>query len=570
MNNDRTYTRRSFLKGAGCAGAAMAAGALATPVAAMAEEATGDEATAASTDAASSWRVAPAMPTTEEIAQTIDCDVLVIGMSFAGHAAFRAAAEAGASVVAMEAQTKEDYRCIGMGHYGHINSQFLAERGVAGVDVLDFFTNWQIRSANRSNQALCMKFSQQCGTAFDWMIDSLTQEQRDSITIQFYPTDESYTEKKSGISTYVGTATIIPVQNDIFANMQAAGEAAGAQILWGTAAYVLTQDADGSVTGAIGRQQDGTYVQVNAAKGVVVCAGDYSANPEMCKDLMAPIANLMGDDFAITSSGYAGDGVKLCYWAGGKLDPYQSTMGGDYYYPCDSPMDPLGSAAALWINADGKRYCNEGFGFMEWSAFQGALQPQGKIATVFDSNYEAQIKAQAPCHMAVDYPNGGLDQLPDLLAAAYAGGPEGSGPDSSPVVYAADDFETLGTYLGYEGEALENFVATIERYNEMCEAGVDEDFNKDATLLFPVANPPYYAYAGEKKLGSMLCNTAGMLIDENGQVLGTDFRPIKGLFAAGNTAGSRFGIQYTTALCGMSISFAVTQGKFTGEYVASL
>ena len=31
-----------------------------------------------------------------------------------------------------------------------------------------------------------------------------------------------------------------------------------------------------------------------------------------------------------------------------------------------------------------------------------------------------------------------------------------------------------------------------------------------------------------------------------------------------------FGIQYTTALCGVSIAFAVTQGKFTGEYVASL
>ena len=45
---------------------------------------------------------------------------------------------------------------------------------------------------------------------------------------------------------------------------------------------------------------------------------------------------------------------------------------------------------------------------------------------------------------------------------------------------------------------------------------------------------------------------------------------IPGLFAAGNTAGSRFGIQYTTALCGVSIAFAVTQGKFTAEYVASL
>lgn len=107
-------------------------------------------------------------------------------------------------------------------------------------------------------------------------------------------------------------------------------------------------------------------------------------------------------------------------------------------------------------------------------------------------------------------------------------------------------------------------------YNEMCSAGVDTDFGKEASLLFPVSEPPFYAYAGEKTLGSMLCNTSGVLIDENGQVLGQDYRPIKGLFAAGNTAGSRFGIQYTTTYCGASISFAVTQGKFTGEYVAGL
>lgn len=127
------------------------------------------------------------------------------------------------------------------------------------------------------------------------------------------------------------------------------------------------------------------------------------------------------------------------------------------------------------------------------------------------------------------------------------------------------------TYLGYEGETLDNFVASIERYNQLCEIGLDEDFGKEKQLMIGVTQPPYYAYAGEKTIGHMLCNGSGIAIDENGQVLSrADYRPIPGLFAAGNTAGSRFGIQYTTALCGASISFAVTQGKFTGEYVASL
>ena len=559
-----TPSRRSFIK-AGAVGTAAAAVVLSAQAAsAVAGETNPDEAVAAE-----DWRTKPEPVAAEAVSQTLECDVLVIGLSYAGSAALRAATEAGVKVVAMEAQTEEDYRCIGAGHFGHINSQFLAERGVPAVDVVEFFNQWQLRAANRTNPDLCMKYAQKVGEAFDWYIEPLSQEERDSLDIQFYPTAEEYTTYKNGIATYVGTASTSPVQAALLQGLRDAATSQGAQILWGTSARQLTQDESGRVTGAVGQATDGSYVQVVATKGVVVCAGDYSGDPVMARELLPQVSALLEEGGEIVSmAGYQGDGLKLCYWAGGRLDPYQSTMGGDYYYPCDFPTDPVGSSAALWLNADGLRYCNEGFGFMEWAAYAGALQPQGKICTVFDSNVETQIKAQAPCHMGVDYPNGAMDGLAASLDAAVAGGPEGDG--GNPCIYAADDYETLGGYLGYEGEALENFVASIERYNEMCAAGVDTDYGKDPVLLFPVKEPPFYAYAGEKTLGSMLCNTSGVAVDGNGQVLGKDWRPIPGLFAAGNTAGSRFGIQYTTIFCGASISFAVTQGKFTAEYVASL
>lgn len=501
-------SRRCFLKGAGFGAASLAAAGIAgcSPSSTTTtSEVPADNGNKSALDnvSSASWREAPAPITEADIAETVDCDVLVVGLGYSGCAAFRAAAESGAKVIAVEAQAESDFAILGMGHFGHINSEFLKERGVNPVDPIEFLNNWQLRAANRSNASLCRKFTNTCGEAFDWYIDCLTPEERSSIEIQFFPTDAGYTTFKNGLGTYIGTASTMPLQEKIIGNMLQVG--------------------------------------------------------------------LDGGDGEVVSMGYKGDGLKLCYWAGGQIDPYQATMGGDYYYPCDSPMDPIGSAAALWVNADGKRYSNEGFGFMEWAAYAGTMQPQGKIATVFDSNYEALIKAQPACHMGIDYPNGGMDALPDLLAAAVAGGPEGTGPDSNPVVYAANDYETLGTYLGYEGETLDNFVASIERYNQLCEIGLDEDFGKEKQLMIGVTQPPYYAYAGEKTIGHMLCNGSGIAIDENGQVLSrADYRPIPGLFAAGNTAGSRFGIQYTTALCGVSISFAVTQGKFTGEYVASL
>lgn len=295
----------------------------------------------ASSTAATSWRTAPEPIAEGDIAETAECDVLVIGLSFSGCSAFRAAAESGAKVIAMEAHPEDNHPCMGMGHFGHINSEFLKERGVDGVDPIEFLNNWQLRAANRSNVSLARKFTTTCGEAFDWYIDCLTDEERDALEIQFYPTDEAYTTFKNGLGTYIGTASTMPVQEKILANLLQVGLDAGAQIYWGCPARQFLTADDGRVTGAVGQKEDGSYVQVNAAKGVIVCAGDYSANPEMAKELLSQITNMIGEDGQIVTSGYEGDGLKLCYWAGGQLDPYQSSMGGDYYYPCDSPADLL-------------------------------------------------------------------------------------------------------------------------------------------------------------------------------------------------------------------------------------
>lgn len=216
-------------------------------------------------------------------------------------------------------------------------------------------------------------------------------------------------------------------------------------------------------------------------------------------------------------------------------------------------------------------------------ALPGARQPNGQIVTVFDSNVEELLKAQAFGHMGFDVTMG-FDALHETMDKAYAGGANGSAdPDAKEqaaagqnkamgggaTVYAADDYETLGSYLGYEGAALDNFVASIERYNELCEQGVDDDFCKDPALMIPVKQPPYYAYGGEKEVGVLMVTVGGLLIDDNGAVLGDDYRPIKGLYAAGNASGGRFGWQYFTSIAGQSLTIAHTLGRLTGEYAAT-
>ena len=89
----------------------------------------------------------------------------------------------------------------------------------------------------------------------------------------------------------------------------------------------------------------------------------------------------------------------------------------------------------------------------------------------------------------------------------------------------------------------EEAVKSVERYNELCHKGIDEDFGKMSKRMFPVENPPYYAC----KFGN-----AGMLVMFGGLECDHELRvtkdgtndPIPGLYVAGNTMGRRLLVDY--------------------------
>lgn len=594
-------SRRTFIGlGATAAAGATIAGALAGCAPQESSGGTDSSSTTANTHPALSapgapkevgtWRTPNSEINSSQIVETSECDILVIGLGHAGCTAFRAAAEGGAKVCAMVDQSEDQLSFLSGGQVGHINSEFLQSRGVPEVDPVEFMNDWQVRANNRSNPGLIMKYAQNAGRCFDWFIDPLTDEEKNQITIRQWSSDQAQNTRSttisSGIKCWVGTANTGSFQDQLLQHCIDVGVNAGGTILYGTKACQLITDEDGTVTGAIGENASG-YVQVNAKKGVIIASGDYVANVDMLYDLQNEIVNAMGPDDAMSGGmGRDGSGIQIGYWAGGRMDPCQSAMDGAYWYPTDSPTDAVGSTAALWINGEGRRFCNEGFGSTELAGFPGARQPGGTICTLFDSNVEKQLKAQPLGHMSYDYANSDFASLKQTLDAAYAGGAKGSDASSdeasdtessgdkammaAATVFAADDFKTLGGYLGYQDESLENFVASVERYNELCKQGKDEDFGKDPNLLFPLDAPPYYGYAGKKTLGSIMVTTSGLLVDENSQVLDQDYRPIKGLFAAGNASGSRFGYVYFTSIAGESLSIAQTQGMLVGEYVSSL
>ena len=135
---------------------------------------------------------------------------------------------------------------------------------------------------------------------------------------------------------------------------------------------------------------------------------------------------------------------------------------------------------------------------------------------------------------------------------------------------AADTLEELADKLGYQGESKAAMIASVRRYNELCHLGRDEDFGKDASLLWPVEHPPFFGYTGQKKGGNIMVTTGGLMTDENQNVLDQAFEPIPGLYATGNCCGGRFALQYSTPVSGISISIAQTRGLLAGEHIAAL
>lgn len=523
-----------------------------------------------------SWAQPPETIGQEEITQTFHADIVVVGAGHAGTCAARAAAEAGASVLVLEQQSKEKQWVLGIGEIGHINSRWQAAHGVPPVDVDEFVNDWQLRTGNRSNVRLIRRYAEQCGDCFDWFIEPLIQEEKDSIHPVLTPQSPHFPASLNGLRAWSGTANMgVKLQDKALKGNQQLAKEHGAQLHFGVRACQLTKERE-RVTGVIGLNSAGKHIHYAAKKGVILAAGDYSKNKEMCEDLLTESADLIQPGSDWSGHGWDGSGIRMGMWAGGRLEPRShAAMGGNYSFP---GFDLIGSTAVLRVNKYGKRYSDEGFGTHILAATVGAKQPDGMLWGVFDSTITEQVEYQAPCHAIFDYTEPGrMEKLINTLEKARHAGAVGITTTERRPLYCADTLEELSARMFEDDASRRQFLETVRRYNELCHARKDSDFGKDSHLLHPIEKGPFYACGQMKdsyKPGGqslkLLVTVSGLLIDENQQVLDDRFEPIPGLYATGNTSGCRFGFQYTTSLPGQSIGVAQTLGREVGRHLQTI
>ena len=93
------------------------------------------------------------------------------------------------------------------------------------------------------------------------------------------------------------------------------------------------------------------------------------------------------------------------------------------------------------------------------------------------------------------------------------------------------------------------FVEQVNRYNEMCEKGVDEDLGQ--TTLIPIGEGPYYAV----DIKTITMGTIGGLkTDDDKHVLDKEGNAIDGLYAAGELINGKYFNQVYTSGCAQLLS----------------
>ena len=248
----------------------------------------------------------------------------------------------------------------------------------------------------------------------------------------------------------------------------------------------------------------------------------------------------------------SGDGYKMGYWAGAAFSQNTCAMTHVMGGANDIPNMDASSAFTgpmLRLNYDGKRFMNEDSNVSDCElAFD--RQPKRKVFMFFDAHLDEQVAA------------GIVSEFSTSLA-------EMDGKIDNETFFKADTLEgLLDAIVAYDADfKKDEALASIERYNELCANGYDEDFGKKEKYLFPVQDGPFYA----QRMGIGLCLTTmgGLSSDEYAHVISTERHVIPGLYASGNIQGDRFAVKYPFKLSGASHAMAMYYGYVAGQNCAN-
>ncbi|MGV0815577.1 3-ketosteroid-delta-1-dehydrogenase [Mycolicibacterium boenickei] len=333
---------------------------------------------------------------------------------------------------------------------------------------------------------------------------------------------------------------------------------AGIPIWLHTSLTELVTEGDGVTGGVV--EYGGQRFVVTARRGVVLAAGGFDHDMDMRWKFQS---ESLGRNLSLGAESNTGDAIRLGQDVGADI----ASMDQSWWFPAVAPLPGAAPAVMLAerslpgsfiVDHNGHRFANESADYMSFGQrvldLENAGTPVESMWIVFDQQYRNSYVFAAELFPRMPIPQTWYD----------AG-----------IAVKAHSFDELATKMQVP---VEDFAATVTRFNENAFAGEDPDFERgrsaydryygDPTVtpnpnLRPLVKGPFYAV---KMVLSDLGTCGGLRADENARVLREDGSVIDGLYAIGNTAANAFGNTYPGA--GATIAQGLVYGYIAARDAA--
>ncbi|OBG18135.1 3-ketosteroid-delta-1-dehydrogenase [Mycolicibacterium celeriflavum] len=324
--------------------------------------------------------------------------------------------------------------------------------------------------------------------------------------------------------------------------------------VWTNAAMDDLIVEDGRVVGAR-ITRDGTTINVEGRRGVLLAAGGFSRNADMRRRYSADQPN--DGSWSIANAGDTGEVLQTAMALGANTDLLDEAWWLPMVFIADPAAASLGSGrqrpGAIYVDATGRRFCNESNSYVEVGKAMYAANAV-PCWQIFDHGYVGRYVSGAN-------PLKKRNLSEDLITQG--------------VVRRADTIADLARQIEVPADALER---TVARFNEYAAMGLDPDFGRGQSAynrclgdpgfrpnaaLGPLDSAPYYATrvfpADVGTCGGLLTDEYARVLDKNGQV-------IDGLYATGNITATVMGRNYLGA--GGSIANTMIFGYVAAKHAA--
>ena len=578
MGKNQGFSRRDFLKfgAVGAAGAAAAGivgcspsgGSSGDGVASSASSSgvvNSSDAVIKLTDAMPKWSfmVPPAPIPDDQISETIENDIIVVGGGMAGFTTAVSAAEQGAKVTLFSAASAPISR--GGSNYAK-NSKVMEQLGIEPFDPVPFYYNEMRAASFAVDQRKWMRGYNESEEAMNWMID-IAHESGLEVIMERDNTFDHGPNYAHAFSTEGNSAMVSTGQQGAVEALEAKAKGYGVEIIYDTKAEQLIREDEGKgrVVGVVASKMgDGSYVRFVAKQAVVLATGDYSTDKEMLACYCPEALKYVGFEQVETDYNtslrmggiYGGDGQKMGLWAGAAWQHasaapmYQGGWGGSH--------EPCGFHMGLNVNARTERYQREDIS-APYSAHHLLSQPGNVAYGIWTSNYPQAIidKGHEWYLFGSDYtlPAKTAEEMIEIWEQGIEKGK----------YVKADTLEDLAAKLNLDALKLKEVVA---RYNELCAKGVDDDFHKNPDFLVEIeASGPFYAATNTCTFMTIM---GGLRTSVDMEVCDENDEPIPGLFNVGCMVGDMYANEYNFAIPGNSYGInCLTFGYLLGRDLAA-